>query len=109
MLDQQIAPRRVSGHSDAAAARDARLARSELTARDLLTGGVITFMFMSANIYMGLKTGMTVSSSILAAIISMAVLRLLGTGNVLETTWCRSGPPPRACSAPSFWCFLAWP
>src|ERR1700712_258923 len=58
--------------------------RTELTVRGLVIGGAITIVFMAANVYLGLKTGMTFSSSIPAAIISMAVLRLLGGGNILE-------------------------
>src|SRR5699024_7738595 len=37
-----------------------------------------------ANAYLGLKVGMTVSASIPAAVISMAVLRLFRESNILE-------------------------
>jgi putative OPT family oligopeptide transporter len=57
---------------------------AELTVRGMLLGAVITVVFMAANIYMGLKTGMTFSSSIPAAVISMAVIRLLPGGGILE-------------------------
>ncbi|MER2268124.1 OPT family oligopeptide transporter [Methylobacterium oxalidis] len=57
---------------------------SELTLRGLLLGAAITVVFMAANVYMGLKTGMTFSSSIPAAVISMGCLRLLGGANILE-------------------------
>ena len=56
----------------------------EITLRGLVLGAAITVVFMAANVYMGLKTGMTFSSSIPAAMISMAALRLLGGGNILE-------------------------
>ncbi len=58
--------------------------RVELTFRGLLLGAVITIVFMGANTYMGLKTGMTFSSSIPAAVISMAMLRMLGQASILE-------------------------
>ncbi|WP_336488784.1 OPT family oligopeptide transporter [Methylobacterium nigriterrae] len=57
---------------------------SELTLRGLLVGAAITVVFMAANVYMGLKTGMTFSSSIPAAMISMGCLRLLGGASLLE-------------------------
>ena len=56
----------------------------ELTLRGLLLGAVITVIFTAANVYLGLKVGLTFASSIPAAVISMAVLRLLGGGNILE-------------------------
>lgn len=55
----------------------------EITARGLVLGAAITVAFMAANIYMGLKTGMTFSSSIPAALLSMGALRLAG-GGILE-------------------------
>ncbi|MDP4025588.1 oligopeptide transporter, OPT family, partial [Methylobacterium sp. NEAU 140] len=44
-----------------------------------------TVVFMAANVYMGLKTGMTFSSSIPAALIAMGALRAVGGAGVLET------------------------
>lgn len=58
--------------------------RLELTLRGLLLGAAITVVFMAANIYMGLKTGMTFSSSIPAAVLSMAMLRMFKSSNILE-------------------------
>ncbi len=63
-----------------------RLARdheAELTLRGIGLGAVITVVFTSANIYLGLKTGITFSSSIPAAVISMGLLKLVG-GGILE-------------------------
>ena len=51
--------------------------RVELTARGLLLGAVITLVFTAANVYLGLKVGLTFASTIPAAVISMAVLRAL--------------------------------
>jgi putative OPT family oligopeptide transporter len=56
----------------------------ELTLRGLVLGAAITVVFTAANVYLGLKVGLTFASSIPAAVISMAVLRLLGHGNILE-------------------------
>ncbi len=56
----------------------------ELTVRGLILGALITVVFTAANVYLGLKVGLTFASSIPAAVISMAVLRALGGGNILE-------------------------
>ena len=56
----------------------------ELTIRGLILGAIITVVFMASNIYLGLKVGLTFSSSIPAAVISMAVLRFFKDSNVLE-------------------------
>jgi putative OPT family oligopeptide transporter len=56
----------------------------ELTLRGLVLGALITVVFTAANVYLGLKVGLTFASSIPAAVISMAVLRTLGRGNILE-------------------------
>ncbi|MCG3146208.1 MAG: hypothetical protein HONDAALG_04071 [Gammaproteobacteria bacterium] len=41
-------------------------------------------MFTAANVYIGLRAGLTFASSIPAAVISMAVLRAFNTGTILE-------------------------
>ena len=46
----------------------------------MIIGGAITVVFMAANVYLGLRTGMTFSSSIPAAVISMSALRALSSG-----------------------------
>ncbi|QRN40775.1 MAG: oligopeptide transporter, OPT family [Neisseriaceae bacterium] len=56
----------------------------ELTLRGIILGFLITLIFMAANLYLGLKVGMTVASSIPAAVISMAVLRHFKDSNILE-------------------------
>ncbi|MDI1319561.1 MAG: oligopeptide transporter, OPT family, partial [bacterium] len=56
----------------------------ELTVRGVILGGVITLLFTAANVYLGLKVGLTFATSIPAAVISMALLRLLGNSNILE-------------------------
>ncbi len=57
---------------------------SELTLRGLLLGAVIAVVFTAANIYLGLKVGITIASSIPAAVISMGILRALNTGTIRE-------------------------
>ena len=49
----------------------------ELTLRGLVIGGLITTVFTAANVFFGLKAGLTFASSIPATVISMAVLREL--------------------------------
>src|SRR6185503_20274655 len=56
----------------------------ELTIRGLLLGAALTFLFTAANIYLGLKVGLTFATSIPAAVISMAVLGLLRGSNIRE-------------------------
>lgn len=57
---------------------------AELTVRGILLGGVITLFFTAANVYLGLKVGLTFATSIPAAVISMAILRALGNSTILE-------------------------
>ncbi|WP_395371955.1 OPT family oligopeptide transporter [Komagataeibacter diospyri] len=57
---------------------------SELTWRGIVIGALITIVFTASNVYLGLRVGLTVATSIPAAVISMAVLRLLGGGTILE-------------------------
>jgi putative OPT family oligopeptide transporter len=56
----------------------------ELTFRGVLLGGFITLLFTAANVYLGLKVGITFATSIPAAVISMALLRIVGNSNILE-------------------------
>lgn len=56
----------------------------ELTFRGVLLGGLITLLFTAANVYLGLKVGLTFATSIPAAVISMALLRIAGNSNILE-------------------------
>ena len=58
----------------------------ELTWRGVVIATFITVIFTTANVYLGLKVGMTFSSAIPGAVISMAVLRLCKDSNILENT-----------------------
>jgi len=56
----------------------------ELTLRGLVLGILITTVFTAANVYLGLKVGLTFATSIPAAVISMAVLSALKGATILE-------------------------
>jgi putative OPT family oligopeptide transporter len=58
--------------------------RVELTLRGLLLGGLITLAFTAANVFLGLKVGLTFASSIPSAVISMAVLRMFKNATIWE-------------------------
>ncbi len=57
---------------------------AELTLRGVLLGGIITLLFTAANVYLGLKVGLTFATSIPAAVISMAILRNFADSTILE-------------------------
>ncbi len=76
MLQSEAAP--------AVATTPAADSRLELTVRSLVLGAAITLVFTAANVYLGLKVGLTFASSIPAAVISMAVLRAFKTGTIYE-------------------------
>lgn len=56
----------------------------ELTVRGVIIGGLITLVFTAANVYLGLKVGLTFATSIPAAVISMAILRYFKDHSVVE-------------------------
>ncbi|MFW7267188.1 OPT family oligopeptide transporter [Gluconacetobacter sp. Hr-1-5] len=56
----------------------------EMTLRGFILGALITIVFTASNVYLGLKIGLTVASSIPAAVISMSVLRAMGGSTILE-------------------------
>ena len=56
----------------------------EMTLRALIIGGLLTFVFTAANVYFGLRVGLTFSTAIPAAVISMAILRTLGGSTIIE-------------------------
>ncbi|MBV9882318.1 MAG: oligopeptide transporter, OPT family, partial [Sphingomonadaceae bacterium] len=55
-----------------------------MTLRGVLLGGAITLLFTAANVYLGLKVALTFATSIPAAVISMAVLRMFRDSSILE-------------------------
>lgn len=56
----------------------------ELTIKAVGLGIILSMVLAGANAYLGLFAGLTVSASIPAAVISMAVLRLFKDSNILE-------------------------
>ena len=65
----------------------------ELTVRGLIIGIIITLVFTAANVYFGLKAGLTFSTSIPAAVISMAILRGFRNATIQENTSSKPLPP----------------
>src|SRR2546423_2477311 len=69
---------------------------AELTIRGLIIGIIITLVFTAANVYFGLKAGLTFSTSIPAAVISMAILRgfknaTMQENNIVQTVASAAG------------------
>src|SRR6187401_2296931 len=56
----------------------------ELTLRGIILGALITVVFTAANVYLGLKIGITFATSIPAAVISMAVLKAFRDATIQE-------------------------
>ena len=56
----------------------------ELTVRGMILGAILTVIFTASNVYLGLKVGLTFSSAIPAAVISMAILKMAKDSNILE-------------------------
>src|SRR5579862_6692881 len=68
----------------------------ELTVRGLVLGVLITLVFTAANVFFGLKAGLTFATSIPAAVISMAVLRgfagmTIQENNIVQTVASAAG------------------
>ena len=61
----------------------------ELTFKSLALGVLLAMILGSANVYLGLKAGMTVAATFPAAVIAMAVLRIF-KGNILEENIART-------------------
>src|SRR5205814_8469895 len=73
--------------------------RAELTVRGLIIGIIITLVFTAANVYFGLKAALTFSTSIPAAVISMAILRnfrdaTIQENNIVQTVASAAGTLP---------------
>src|ERR1700692_4789553 len=69
---------------------------TELSLRSLVLGVLITLVFTAANVYFGLKAGLTFATSIPAAVISMAVLRgfkrtTIQENNIVQTVASAAG------------------
>ena len=56
----------------------------EITVKAIILGIILSIVLAGANAYLGLFAGMTVSASIPAAVLSMGILRLFKSSNILE-------------------------
>src|SRR5580698_2724377 len=65
----------------------------ELTVGVIILGSLLSVILAGANAYLGMFAGMTVSASVPAAVISMAIFRLLRTGNILQNNGVQTAAP----------------
>src|SRR5262250_474160 len=63
----------------------------QLSARAIVLSIVLAMILAAANTYLGLFAGLTIASAIPAAVVSMAVLRVLGGGHILENNIVQTG------------------
>jgi putative OPT family oligopeptide transporter len=63
----------------------------ELSFRAIVLAVVLAMTLAAANTYLGLFAGLTIASAIPAAVVSMAVLRALGGGHILENNIVSTG------------------
>ncbi len=63
----------------------------QLTVRAVLLAVVLAVILAAANTYLGLFAGLTIASAIPAAVVSMAVLRMLGGGTIYENNIVQTG------------------
>lgn len=63
----------------------------QLTGRAIALSVVLAMVLAAANSYLGLFAGMTIASAIPSAVVSMAVLRALGGGGILENNIVQTG------------------
>jgi putative OPT family oligopeptide transporter len=73
--------------TDAAPAPASSAPLHEITPRGVVLGVGLALLLGAANAYLGLYAGLTVSASIPAAVVSMAVLRILGGATILENNF----------------------
>ncbi len=85
-LSSLSVPSPLVGEGQGEGAKKSKPAMSrELTVSSVAIGLALAVVMGAANVYLGLKVGMTVSASIPAAVLSMLLLRLLhGPGRLLE-------------------------
>src|SRR5262245_43991892 len=63
----------------------------QLTFRAIALAIVLAMILGAANTYLGLFAGLTISSAIPAAVVSMGILKLLGRSGILENTMVATG------------------
>ena len=64
---------------------------AQLTVRAVVLAIVLAVLLAAANTYLGLFAGLTIASAIPAAVVSMAVLRVLGGSTILENNIVQTG------------------
>jgi len=70
---------------------NASISPPQLTTRAVVLAIVLAMILAAANTYLGLFAGMTIASAIPAAVVSMAVLRVLGGSTILENNIVQTG------------------
>ena len=63
----------------------------QLSLRAVLLSVLLAMVLAAANTYLGLFAGLTIATAIPAAVVSMAVLRVLGGGSILENNIVQTG------------------
>jgi putative OPT family oligopeptide transporter len=63
----------------------------QLTVRAIILSVILAMLLAAANAYLGLFAGLTIATAIPAAVVSMAVLRVLGGGSILENNIVQTG------------------
>jgi putative OPT family oligopeptide transporter len=63
----------------------------QLSARAIILSVILAMILAAANTYLGLFAGLTIATAIPAAVVSMAVLRVLGGGTILENNIVQTG------------------
>jgi putative OPT family oligopeptide transporter len=63
----------------------------QLSVRAIVLSAILAAILAAANAYLGLFAGLTIATAIPAAVVSMAVLRLLGGGTILENNIVQTG------------------
>ncbi len=71
----------------------------QLTFRAVLLSIILAMILAAANTYLGLFAGLTIATAIPAAVVSMAVLRALGGGTILENNIVQTGASAAASIA----------
>jgi putative OPT family oligopeptide transporter len=71
----------------------------QLTFRAVFLSIILAVILAAANTYLGLFAGLTIASAIPAAVVSMAVLKMLGGGHILENNIVQTGASAAASIA----------
>lgn len=71
----------------------------QLTVRAVVLSIILAMILAAANTYLGLFAGLTIATAIPAAVVSMAVLRALGGGTILENNIVQTGASAAASIA----------